>query len=314
MKSLVERFKTRDRRALARAITLLENGVLPEGSASELIRGAGKAYRIGITGPPGAGKSTLLDRLAARIKDRGQNPAIIAVDPTSPFTGGAILGDRYRMEESQKRGIFIRSLATRGSLGGLSRATTRVADLLDVFGFDPILIETVGVGQAELDIMAASDTVIVVLVPESGDALQAMKAGLMEIADIFVINKADRPGADLFERELQSVLNLSDGREGWRPPVLKTVALTGQGVEAVLEAVDRHHRHLESVGLLKVKRRHRIRLEIEEALRDLLWESFTRRIHWQEVVEKAVDAVLRGEKTAFGVAKEVHEKHSAHRS
>jgi LAO/AO transport system ATPase len=211
--ALLDDFRARRRAALSRIISIVEDqrpGF--RGLLNALHQGIGHAHRIGVTGPPGAGKSTLTAGLIARYRERGETVAVIAVDPTSPFTGGALLGDRIRMNEiSMDAGVFIRSMATRGSLGGLALATKEVADVMDAFGFDRIIVETVGVGQSELDIAAAADTTVVVLVPESGDGIQAMKAGLMEAADLFVINKADRSGADRLAREVSMMLHLRSG-------------------------------------------------------------------------------------------------------
>ena len=235
--TLLAGFKSGSRVALARALTLAENRS-PEALAllSELNDRIGQAVRIGITGPPGAGKSTLIAKLVQHWLGENHRVGVLAVDPTSPFSGGALLGDRVRMGSiSMDSRIFVRSLATRGSVGGLASAAGEMADLLDAFGFDLIVFETVGVGQSELEIVQYADTTVVVLVPESGDAIQAMKAGLMEIGDLFVINKSDRDGADRFAVELQGAMRLKEW-SGWTPPVLSTVAATGAGISEEFRA------------------------------------------------------------------------------
>src|SRR5438067_947739 len=239
-----------DVRALSRAITAIENHQ-PE--AEELLRllfpRTGKAYLAGITGAPGTGKSTLVDRLSAHYRARQEQVGVIAVDPTSPYTGGAILGDRIRMQgHAGDAGVFIRSMATRGFLGGLARATAEVALLLDAAGKHQILIETVGVGQDEIDIVRLADCVVVVLVPGLGDDIQSMKAGLMEIADIFVLNKADREGADRLEEQLHAMLSLVMPRDGWHPPIVCTVATENKGVEELAETIAKFQKHFESSG------------------------------------------------------------------
>src|SRR5258705_6622414 len=223
-----------DVRAISRAITAIENhSAEAEELLRELFPHTGKAYLTGITGAPGTGKSTLVDRLAAHHRKQREGVGVIAVDPTSPYTGGAILGDRIRMQShAGDSGIFIRSMATRGFLGGLARATAEVALLLDAAGKRQIIIETVGVGQDEIDIVRLADCVVVVLVPGLGDDIQSMKAGLMEIADIFVLNKADREGVDRLEEQLHAMLSLVMPRDGWRPPVIRTVATENSGVDA----------------------------------------------------------------------------------
>jgi len=233
-----------ERRFLARAITWIERRHGGLGAALSKLRvrrvtEVGAPHVVGVTGPPGAGKSTFVDALIQRARDRDERVAVVAVDPSSPFSGGAILGDRVRMERhTGDDRVYIRSLSSGGHLGGLSAATTEVVDLLDAAGFDRVIVETVGVGQSELGIMEVADTVVVVLTPESGDAVQAMKAGLLEIADVFVVNKADRPGADRLAREHTRAVHLDDGP--WRPEVRTAVARDGEGVDAVLAAADAH--------------------------------------------------------------------------
>jgi LAO/AO transport system kinase len=238
---LVDRVLAGDRVALARLMTLVENRA-PElpGVMSRLYAQTGRAHVVGVTGPPGAGKSTLVDALIARLRAAGRRVGVVAVDPSSPFSGGAVLGDRIRMQAHfLDPGVFIRSLATRGSHGGLPRAARDVVRLLDAFGMDVVLVETVGVGQTELDVMRLADSIVVVLVPEGGDTVQVMKAGLLEIADVFVVNKADREGALRMASELEQMLHLRPPSL-WSIPVLPTTASIGTGVDAVLEALDRH--------------------------------------------------------------------------
>jgi LAO/AO transport system kinase len=252
-----------DRRAVARLISLVETGGAPARDAlAALYPITGRAYSVGITGAPGAGKSTLTDRLVARIRADGEQVAVLAVDPTSPFSGGAILGDRVRMQDhATDPGVFIRSMATRGHLGGLSLAAPQAIRVLDAAGAPWILVETVGVGQVEVEVAAATDTTVVVVTPGWGDSVQANKAGLLEIADVFVVNKADRPGAEDAERDLLQMLELG-AHQAWTPPIVRTVASDGEGVDALWDAVGRHRAYLEESGQLAHRRRHRLRDEV----------------------------------------------------
>ena len=237
-------------KAISKAISLVEN---EHDEAKELLKKiykyTGKAYKVGITGPPGAGKSTLVFQLTKLLRNEGKKVGIIAVDPTSPFTGGSLLGDRVRMSElALDDGVFIRSMATRGSLGGLSKKAIEAGDILDAAGFDYVIFETVGVGQSELDIVKAADTVVVVLVPESGDSIQAMKAGLMEIADIFVLNKSDREGADIAANAIKSVLSFRMRKDEWEVEVIKTIGNAGFGVDTLLNQIKKHRDFLFRTG------------------------------------------------------------------
>jgi LAO/AO transport system kinase len=300
----IERLFKGDRRTVARAISLVENET---SRATEILKAVygrtGRAYRLGITGPPGAGKSTLTNKLARYYRSKGLTVGIIAVDPTSPFTGGALLGDRVRMSDVElDDGVFIRSMASRGSLGGLSKKAKEAADVLDAAGYDVVMLETVGVGQSELDIASAADTTVVVLVPESGDGIQAMKAGLMEIADFFVLNKSDRPGADQAVMSLKMILGFrSHDAESWIADVVKTQANEGKGIDEVAAQVQNHRSWLETTGTLAKKRRSRLERRIREIIEDQLHSEFWDSRRSRELHEK-LDLLLQRQTNPYDVA------------
>jgi LAO/AO transport system kinase len=350
LQDLLDRFRAGKTTALARAISMVEDerpGF--QDFLHEVLKSGPSTARVGFTGPPGAGKSSIVAALSTAYRGRGEDVGIVAVDPTSPFSGGALLGDRIRMNDlATDTGIFIRSMATRGSLGGLATTTKEVMDLMDAFGFARVLVESVGVGQTELEITAAADTVVVVLVPESGDAIQAMKAGLMEIADVFVVNKADRPGAERLVREIRQAIHLRSGsalrdvpahhgvdlrrlkrheapapaaggqqgttrptddvKVGWEIPVLKTVAQSGEGLDEVLDAIDRHRAWLLDSGEIEVRRRARARVRVQNVVDRELRLLARRTADSGGRLERGLDDIQRGAETPYSVARTVLEE------
>jgi LAO/AO transport system kinase len=305
--ALIEKIYNEDRRSIARAISIVESdNSFTSMYLKAIHKNIGKAYRIGITGPPGAGKSTITNQITKLYRKQNKKVGIIAVDPTSPFTGGALLGDRVRMTDiGMDSGVFIRSMATRGSLGGLSKKAIDAADILDAAKFDIIILETVGVGQSELDIAQAADTTIVVLVPESGDSVQAMKAGLMEIADFFVMNKSDRPGSQQAYTALQTILMIKDHNDNsWLPNIIKTVASENKGIEDILNEVERHKNFMKEKGLFLSKREHQAKIRIKEIvehkLKDELWSETG-----ENSLNSSLDKIIFGDLSPYQIAEEI---------
>ncbi len=309
IEDLLKRFLGGDRIALARVLTHAENGTREFPYLYDnLYAKAGGARRVGLTGPPGAGKSTLVEALARLFRNSGEEVGIVAVDPTSPFSGGALLGDRIRMQKlSLDPGVFVRSMASRGSVGGLAHTTDEVADIMDAFGFSTILIETVGVGQSEVDVASSASTTMVVLFPGAGDMIQAMKAGLMEIADIFVVNKSDKPGADRMVVEIGDMLELRTGGEGWKPPILTCSALNEEGVGDLLEALSGHGRFLSDSGELGRRRTRHLKEKVKRLVEAMAGKEIWQSRGQDEILEEAVagEGVLSPFRLAGEIVKNV---------
>ncbi len=311
LKKLINGILSSNKRSIARGISLVENES-PE--ASQLLKSlyinTGNAYLVGVTGPPGAGKSTITNTLTKLLREKGFKVGIIAVDPTSPFTGGALLGDRIRMQEiGIDEDVFIRSMATRGSLGGLAKKAKEACEVLDASGKDFIIIETVGVGQSELDIAQTADTTIVVLVPESGDAVQTMKAGLMEIGDIFVINKSDRDGADVLAVALRTMLHLKlkEGDE-WITKVVKTIGLQNKGIDKLLEEIIRHKAYLKTNGKMFAKRKDNLIKQINELVNNKLEVKFWSNER-KEALDKSIDSIMSRKTNPYDFVDEIFKRY-----
>ena len=305
-----DRVRAGDVRAMARLISLIENG-FPE--ATSALKGlypfTGQAFIVGITGPPGSGKSTLTDQLTQEFRRHGRTIGIVAVDPTSPFTGGAILADRIRMQRhTLDGGVFIRSMATRGHLGGLAKATNDVVNVLDAAGKEVIFIETVGVGQDEVEVVKTAHTSIVVTVPGLGDDIQAIKAGILEIADIFVVNKADREGADKTVAELKAMMALGPGRSDWSPPIFKTVAIEEEGIVELAQGILAHQAHLDQAGVRQERQRERSHALFLELLQERVTRRLLERAAANGILEQTIERIAHRDLDPYSAVDEFLEK------
>ncbi|MFN8112970.1 MAG: methylmalonyl Co-A mutase-associated GTPase MeaB [Solirubrobacterales bacterium] len=306
---LVERLLAGEKRALARAISLVENGD-PAGAelVSELYPRTGKARIVGFTGPPGVGKSTMIGALVKELRSRDRRVAVLSIDPSSPFTRGALLGDRIRLSEHfLDEGVFIRSMASRGALGGLAEATLQAALVMDAAGFDDVLLETVGVGQAEIDVVDHADTVVLALMPGSGDSIQALKAGVMEIPDVIVVNKAEHPLTDTMVREVRTALSLGPSGD-WKVPIIKTVASEGRGIPELLDAIESHRAHVEETGTLEERRARNLRSEVLGLAAARMRRELEVRIAEDESVARLLESVVRRETDPATAAAELLER------
>ena len=308
MQNIVERLLKGDRRALARMVTLIESeSPVAHRYLAELHRVAGRAHIVGVTGSPGAGKSTLVTRLVRELRTREHKVGVVAVDPTSPFTGGAILGDRIRMMElSGDPNVFIRSMASRGNLGGLASSTRDVVRAMDAAGYDPIIIETVGTGQAEVEVMRTAQTVLVVSAPGMGDDIQAIKAGILEIADIFVVSKADKPGSDQTVAELAMMLSLDSNRRkaSWRIPILKTSSLKNEGISQVVDAMHQHQEYLNASGMLLQRAQRQVRSELQALILHTVMDTLKAKVS-EEEWNTLIEDIAKRERDPYSVADEL---------